>query len=153
MHINAGNKCQHLFISENRSMKILRIALAVILYLNIVGCATTKVAGPTMKQVCEGYIGKHYSEVVEQWGNYNGEKDDGQGGKILTWVDIIQPTHYTNFNVNSEGIIYKWESTKQTKTDIEIEKNRNNQLANTVLITAGLLLLGFFIWAMNNMEF
>jgi hypothetical protein len=131
-------------------MKILRIALSVIVYLNIVGCATTKVKGPTMREICEGYVGKHYNEVVQQWGNYIIEKDDGIGGRILTWVDIIQPNHFTNFSVDPEGIIYKWQSTKQSKADIENEKNKNNQRANTVTISACLLLMGVFIWWWNN---
>jgi uncharacterized protein YceK len=130
-------------------MKLVRIVLAIVVYLNMVGCATTKTKGPTMRETCEEYVGKHYNEVVQQWGNYNIEKGDGQGGRILTWVDIIQPTRYTNFSVGPDGIIYKWQTTQQTKADIENERNKNNQRANTVIISAGLLLLGVLIWVIN----
>jgi len=135
-------------------LKILRIALAVILYLNIAGCATVKVTGPTMKQLCDGYVGKHYNEVVQQWGNYNREKDDGQGGKILTWVDIMQPKNYTNFSIDSLGIIYKWQSNQKTKADIQIEKNkrRNNAIMLSIWLSAiGIIIL--FNYMINHADY
>ncbi len=131
-------------------MKTWRIVLSTIIFLNLIGCATTKPKGPTMREVCEGYVGKHYNEVVQEWGDCNGEKDDGQGGRVLTWVDIIQPTRYTSFRVGPNGIIYKWQSTQKTKADIEIENNKNKRPANTAIILGGLILIGIGIWWWNS---
>lgn len=135
-------------------MKLIKIILSSIILFNIISCATVKVHYPTMKELCNGFVGKHYTLVVDQWGNYNCEKSNENGGRILTWVDRSDPAYFTNFSVNSEGIIYNWQSNQKTKTDLLIKETRIRNIKKVLKVsTVVIVLIGLLAYNINNGDY
>jgi hypothetical protein len=139
-------------------MNFVRLFLVAVICINLVGCATTELQGPTMKEICESRVGKHYSEFVKQWGSYNHESVDGKGGRILVWLNtpiLLGQSNQgcTTLGVDADGYVYKCESNQKSPAEIEfIKAERRNAVAAFIAITA-VAGIAIILYNMSHMDF
>jgi hypothetical protein len=129
-------------------MKYIRLLLAVVLFINIAGCTTAKINGPTMSEICESYKGRDCSALLERFGPYDYEIKNEKGERVLTWT---KQNKNTKFWLNADGYVYHWHSNQRSQAE---SRARTENIERTVLLITVLVgITSFIVYSLNHADY